>query len=53
VLSLLLKVQSLERTRIQAKASLLNFQTGVCRALGRGWRQAFPDQPATTEPDAS
>ncbi len=53
VLSLLLKVQSLERTRIQAKASLLNFQTGLCRALGRGWRQAFPDPPATTEPEAS
>lgn len=53
VLSLLLKVQSLERTRIQAKASLLNFQAGLCRALGRGWRQAFPDQPATTDPDAS
>ena len=53
VLSLLLKVQGLERTRIQAKAALLNFQTGLCRALGRGWRQAFPDQPATTDPDAS
>jgi NodT family efflux transporter outer membrane factor (OMF) lipoprotein len=53
VLSLLLKVQGLERGRIQAKASLLTFQTGLCRALGRGWRQAFPDQPATSEPDAS
>lgn len=53
VLSLLLKVQGLERGRIQAKATLLNFQTGLCRALGRGWRQAFPDQPATTDPDAS
>lgn len=53
VLSLLLKVQGLERGRIQAKASLLNFQTGLCRSLGRGWRQAFPDQPATTEPDPS
>jgi NodT family efflux transporter outer membrane factor (OMF) lipoprotein len=53
VLSLLLKVQGLERGRIQAKAALLNFQTGLCRALGRGWRQAFPDQPATTDPDAS
>jgi NodT family efflux transporter outer membrane factor (OMF) lipoprotein len=53
VLSLLLKVQGLERGRIQAKASLLTSQTGLCRALGRGWRQAFPDRPTTPEPEAS
>jgi NodT family efflux transporter outer membrane factor (OMF) lipoprotein len=51
VLSLLLKVQQLERARIQEKASLLASQTGLCRALGRGWRQAFPDTP--TNADAS
>ena len=53
VLSLLLKVQSLERIRVQEQASLLTFQTGLCRALGRGWRQAFPDQSQTIEPEAS
>jgi NodT family efflux transporter outer membrane factor (OMF) lipoprotein len=53
VLSLLLKVQQLERSRIQERAALLTLQTGLCRALGRGWRQAFPDQTSTTDPEAS
>ena len=53
VLSLLLKVQQLERSRIQERAALLNLQTGLCRALGRGWRQAFPDQTSTPDPEAS
>jgi NodT family efflux transporter outer membrane factor (OMF) lipoprotein len=53
VLSLLLKVQNLERLRVQEQASLLTSQTGLCRALGRGWRQAFPDPPQTIEPEAS
>jgi len=42
VLSLLLKLQQLERTRIQGQANLLILQTGLCRALGMGWRDAFP-----------
>jgi outer membrane protein TolC len=49
VLSLLLKVQQLERARIQEKASLLASQTGLCRALGRGWRLAFPDTPTNAD----
>lgn len=47
VLSLLLKVQQLERTRVQEQASLLISQTALCRALGRGWRQDFTDIPPT------
>jgi outer membrane protein, multidrug efflux system len=43
VLSLLLKLQQLERTRIREQASLLTLQTGLCRALGKGWRSSFPD----------
>ncbi len=37
-LSLLLKLQQLERTRVQARATLLTRQAGLCRALGKGWR---------------
>lgn len=43
MLSLLLKLQQLERTRIREQASLLTQQTGLCRALGKGWRSSFPD----------
>lgn len=43
VLSLLLKLQQLDRTRIREQASLLTLQTGLCRALGKGWRTSFPD----------
>ena len=43
VLSLLLKLQQLERTHIREQASLLTLQTGLCRALGKGWRSSFPD----------
>lgn len=43
VLSLLLKLQQLERTNIREQASLLTLQTGLCRALGKGWRSSFPD----------
>jgi hypothetical protein len=53
VLSLLLKVQQLERSWIQERASLLTLQTGLCRALGKGWRQEFPEQPSTPEAEAS
>jgi len=41
-LSLLLKLQQLERTYIQEQASLLTSQTGLYRALGKGWQSAFP-----------
>jgi len=43
VLSLLLKLQQLDRTHIREQASLLTLQTGLCRALGKGWRTSFPD----------
>ena len=43
VLSLLLKLQQLDRTRVREQASLLTQQTGLCRALGKGWRSSFPD----------
>jgi len=43
VLSLLLKLQQLERTRIREQASLLTLQTGLYRALGKGWQTSFPD----------
>ncbi len=43
VLSLLLKLQQLDRIRIREQASLLTLQTGLCRALGKGWRTSFPD----------
>ena len=43
VLSLLLKVQQLDRTHIREQATLLTLQTGLCRALGKGWRTSFPD----------
>lgn len=53
VLSLLLKHQQLERTRIQAQSALLTLQSGLCRALGKGWRSAFPDPFPTSEPTPS
>lgn len=43
VLSLLLKSQQLERSLVREEASLLTLQTGLCRALGKGWRSSFPD----------
>lgn len=43
VLSLLLKLQQLERTAVREQAALLTLQTGLCRALGQGWRSSFPD----------
>ncbi len=43
VLSLLLKLQQLDRTHIREQAALLTLQTGLCRALGKGWRTSFPD----------
>ncbi len=43
VLSLLLKLQQLDRTHIREQASLLTLQTGLFRALGKGWRTSFPD----------
>ena len=43
VLSLLLKVQQLDRTHIREQATLLTLQTGLCRALGKGWRTSFPE----------
>lgn len=52
-LSLLLKVQQLQRTRIQEQASLLKSQTGLCRALGKGWRSAFPPAPPLSTPESS
>ena len=42
VLNLLLKLQQLERTVIQEEAALLITQTGLCRALGKGWQSTFP-----------
>ena len=50
-LSLLLKLQQLERTSIQAQASLLISQTGLCRALGKGWRSAFPLTSSNSTPE--
>lgn len=52
-LSLLLKVQQLQRTRIQEQASLLKSQTGLCRALGKGWRSAFSPAPLHSTPEPS
>lgn len=46
VLNLLLKLQQLERTIIQEEATLLINQTGLCRALGKGWQSAIPIAPA-------
>jgi len=43
VLSLTLKLQQIDRTSIREQASLLTLQTGLCRALGKGWRASFPD----------
>lgn len=43
VLTLLLKLQQLERTAVREQATLLTLQTGLCRALGQGWRSPFPD----------
>jgi NodT family efflux transporter outer membrane factor (OMF) lipoprotein len=43
VLSLTLKLQQIDRTLIREQASLLTLQTGLCRALGKGWRSSFPD----------
>lgn len=45
VLSLLLKLQQLERTRVQAQAALLIQQAGLCRALGKGWHDNAPISP--------
>ncbi len=50
-LSLLLKLQQLDRTAIQARASLLISQTGLCRALGKGWRSAFPLTSSNSKPE--
>jgi NodT family efflux transporter outer membrane factor (OMF) lipoprotein len=53
VLSLLLKLQQLDRSLTQEQASLLILQTGLCRSLGKGWRTAFPDSAPTLTTEGS
>lgn len=53
VLSLLLKLQQLDRTHIREQATLLTLQTGLYRALGKGWRTSFPDYSSNIKAEKS
>jgi NodT family efflux transporter outer membrane factor (OMF) lipoprotein len=41
VLEQQLRLQQLERSRVQEQAALLLMQSGLCRSLGKGWRTHF------------
>lgn len=51
VLEQQLRLQQLERTRVQEQAALLIMQAGLCRSLGKGWRTHFSSpQPGKETP---
>ncbi|MDO4768214.1 MAG: efflux transporter outer membrane subunit [Pseudomonadota bacterium] len=50
VLDQRLRLQQLERTRVQQQAALLIMQAGLCRSLGKGWRTHFSSPQTGTTP---